>query len=126
MSARQPIPLVNRRIEDGDTDPIDTLEHADAEVQAAQVYRICLFPFPSSHLNGLLGVTWRTGNSSRRSVDRRVGIVVDKLILRDRSLARHGDGGEEKTDDDFVVVICITKFMHDFDDNADEIALTGR
>jgi hypothetical protein len=32
----------------------------------------------------------------------------------------------EKTDDDFVVVICITKLMHDFDDNAYEIALTGR
>jgi hypothetical protein len=82
MSVRWPILLVNGWIDDGDTDPIDALEHADAEVQAAHVYRICPFPFPSSHLNGLLGATWRTGSGSRRFVDRRVGIVVDKLILR--------------------------------------------
>lgn len=98
MSARQPILLVNVRIEDGDTDPIDALEHADAEVQAAHVYRICPFPFPISHLYGLLGATWATGNSSRRSVDRRVGIVVDKLVLRDRSSARRSDGGEGEKD----------------------------
>jgi hypothetical protein len=119
--------LVDRRIKDDDTDPIDALEHADAEVQTAHVYRICPFPFPRSHLHVRFGATQRTGSSSCRSVDCRVSIVVDKLILRHWSSARRSDeGGGETTNDDFVIVICITKLMHDFDDNANEIALTGR
>jgi hypothetical protein len=50
--------------------------------------------------------------SSFYGTDRQPGVVMEER--------------EKKTDDDFVVVICITKLMHDFDDNADEIALTGR
>jgi hypothetical protein len=37
-----------------------------------------------------------------------------------------GGDGEEGTDNNFVVVICITELMHDFDDDADEIALARR
>jgi hypothetical protein len=81
MSARQLTLLVKGRIEESDTDPIDALEHTDAEIQAAHVYRICPFPFSSSDLNRLLGATQRTGSSGRRSVDRRIGIIIDKLIL---------------------------------------------
>jgi hypothetical protein len=43
-------------------------------------------------------------------------------------IVRKACGGREgkKTDKDFFVVISITEFMHDFDDNTYEIALARR
>jgi hypothetical protein len=121
--------MVSRRCECGDvdTDPIDTLKHPDAEVKAAYVYRICLFPFPGSHLRKRFRPTHRTGSSSRGSVDRRVGVVIHEFILWDRPSRAHNDGREgKKTDDDFIVVISITEFMYNLDDDTDEIALARR
>jgi hypothetical protein len=62
--------------------PVDALEHANTEVEAAHIHRICSFSFPGSHLHGGLGLMWRTGSSGCRSVDRYVNIIVDELILR--------------------------------------------
>ena len=65
------------------TNPVDALEHANAEVEAAHIHRISSFSFPSSHLRGGLGLAQRTRSSGCRSVDRGVDIAIDELILRD-------------------------------------------
>jgi len=68
------------------TDPVDALEHANAEVEAAHIHRISSFPFPRSHLRGGLGPARHTRSSARRSADRGVDIVIEELILRDSSV----------------------------------------
>jgi hypothetical protein len=68
------------------TDPVDALEHANAEVEAAHIHRISSFPFPGSHLRGGLGPARHTRSSACRSADRGVNIVIEELILRDSSV----------------------------------------
>jgi hypothetical protein len=123
----QRVNFVDQRVErNGDADPIDALEHADTEVKAAHIYRICPLPFPGSHFREWLGPTHRTWSSSRRSIDRRVSIIIHKLILQDRLSRRHSGRERKMTDNDFIIIICITELVHDFDNNADEIPLAGR
>jgi hypothetical protein len=109
------------------TDPIDAFEHANAEIQAPNIHRICSLSLSGSHLRVGLGLARRTGSSGRRPINRRVNIISDEFILY-RSV-REAQWLKElvrKTDNDFVVVICITELMHDFDYDADEIALARR
>lgn len=64
------------------TNPIDALEHANAEVEAAHIHRIGSFSFAGSHIRGGLGPVRHMRSSSCRSVDRGVDIIIDQLILR--------------------------------------------
>jgi hypothetical protein len=68
------------------TNPVDALEHANAEVETAHIHRLGSFPFPGSHLRGGFRPARHTRSSDCRSVDRGVNIVVDELVLRDLSV----------------------------------------
>jgi hypothetical protein len=68
------------------TNPVDALEHANAEVEATHIHRIGSFPFPRSHLREGLGPARHTRSSDCRSVDRGVNIVIDEFVLRDSSV----------------------------------------
>jgi hypothetical protein len=59
------------------TDPIDALEHANAEVEAAQIHCISSFTFPGSHLSRGLRPARHTRSGGCRSVDRGVDIVIE-------------------------------------------------
>ena len=106
--------------------PVHALEHFDAEVEAANVHRICPLSLPSSHFCERFGFAQRTGSSSHRSIDRRVGVVVDKLVLWGLWLERQKGERSVRTDNNFVVIICIAQLVHDFDDDADKISLARR
>ena len=68
------------------TNPVDPLEHANAEIEAAHIHCISSFPFPESHLSRGLGPARHTRSSGCRSVDRGVNIVIQELILQDSSV----------------------------------------
>ena len=68
------------------TNPVDALEHANAEVEAAYIHRISSFPFSGSHVREGLGPALHTRSSGCRPIDRGVNIVIDELILRDSSV----------------------------------------
>ena len=59
----------------GNTNPVNLLKHANAEVEAAHIHSISPFPFPWSHLGRGLGPAWHTG-----------AVVVDLLIVVSISL----------------------------------------
>jgi hypothetical protein len=88
MSVREPqvCRLTDDKKKTEITNPVDALEHANAEVEAAHIHRIGSFPFPGSHLRGGLGPARHARSSGCRSVDRGVNIVIDELILRDPSV----------------------------------------
>jgi hypothetical protein len=83
----------------GITNPVDALEHANAEVEAAHIHRISSFPFPRSHLRRELGLALHTRSSGCRSVDRGVNIIIDELILRN-SFVREAQSLEEMVEKD--------------------------
>jgi hypothetical protein len=51
---------------------------------------------------------------------------ISSFYGADRQVRTGVEGEGKKTDNDFVIIICITELMHDFDDNANEIAFAGR
>ena len=92
------------------------------------IHRIGSFPFPGSHLRGGLGPAQHTRSSNCRPVDRGVNIVIDELVL-EICLSGRLNGWWRwcgRTDNNFIVIICITELMHDFNNDADEIALARR
>lgn len=78
---KKPSVLVDEQREAETTDSVDALEHANAEIQASNVHRICSFPFPRSHIRMGLGLARRTGSGGCRSINRRVNIISNELIL---------------------------------------------
>jgi hypothetical protein len=66
--------------------PVDALEHTNAEVETVHIHRLGSFPFPGSHLCGGFRPAWHTRSSDCQSVDRGVSIVIHELVLRDSSV----------------------------------------
>jgi hypothetical protein len=109
------------------TNPVDALEHANAEVEAAHIHCISSFTFPGSHLSRGLRSARHSRSGGCRSVNRGVDLVIEELILKDSSVKGLNDWRwRRRTDNNFIVIICIMELMHDFNNDANEIALTGR
>jgi hypothetical protein len=108
--------------------PVDVLKHTNAEVETAHIHCLGSFPFPRSHLRR--GLSPR-GTRGAAIIDPSIVVSVLSFMSSFYEIRLSGRLNDwrrwcGRTDNNFIVIICITKLMHDFNNDTDAIALARR